>query len=313
MKEKNIFTLTSAYRDDFRVRGYEFGSGEKSACIVGSFRGNEIQQMFCCSQLVSRLKKLEEEGRIEENRSILVIPCANNYSMNIEKRFWGTDNTDINRMFPGYNLGETTQRIADAVFKAVQDYEHGIQFASFYIPGNFMPHVRMMKTGYENTDLAQEFGLPYIVLRMPMKYDSTTLNYNWQIWETNAFSVYTNHTGSIDTDSMEQVVQAVLRFLEARGIIRFSGSGMDTEEAVPSTLVSSGDLIPVLSHEAGIFYPYAGVNQKVSCGEKMACILDPYDSSVKEEIAAPFDGTVFFRQNKALAQSNSVLFRVIRG
>ena len=35
--------------------------------------------------------------------------------MNIGKRFWSADNTDINRMFPGYNLGETTQRIAAGV------------------------------------------------------------------------------------------------------------------------------------------------------------------------------------------------------
>ena len=33
---------------------------------------------------------------------ILIIPSVNHSSMNISKRFWATDNTDINRMFPGY-------------------------------------------------------------------------------------------------------------------------------------------------------------------------------------------------------------------
>lgn len=41
--------------------------------------------------------------------------------MNIKKRFWPTDNTDINRMFPGYDLGETTQRIAAGVFEVIKD------------------------------------------------------------------------------------------------------------------------------------------------------------------------------------------------
>ena len=32
-------------------------------CIVGSIHGNEIQQLYTCSQLVKRLKKLEEETK----------------------------------------------------------------------------------------------------------------------------------------------------------------------------------------------------------------------------------------------------------
>lgn len=113
MKKKIIYEIKSLYRDDFRVTGYEFGKGKKSVCIVGSIRGNEIQQLYTCSQLVKRLKKMEEEGKIKKGHKILVIPSVNPYSMNIKKRFWPTDNTDINRMFPGYELGETTQRIAE--------------------------------------------------------------------------------------------------------------------------------------------------------------------------------------------------------
>ena len=51
MKKDIIFSLSSPYRDDFRVTGYRFGKGEKSCCIIGSLRGNEIQQLYMCSQL----------------------------------------------------------------------------------------------------------------------------------------------------------------------------------------------------------------------------------------------------------------------
>ena len=33
-------------------------------------------------------------------------------------------------------------------------------------------------------DIARQFGLPYVVLRKVRPYDTTTLNYNWKIWET---------------------------------------------------------------------------------------------------------------------------------
>ena len=50
--------------------------------------------------------------------------------------------------------------------------------------GNFIPHVRMMDCDYSSVDIARQFGLPYVVLRKVRPYDTTTLNYNWKIWET---------------------------------------------------------------------------------------------------------------------------------
>ena len=48
MKKDIIYNLSSPYRDDFRVTGYRFGKGGKSCCIIGSIRGNEIQQLYMC-------------------------------------------------------------------------------------------------------------------------------------------------------------------------------------------------------------------------------------------------------------------------
>ena len=73
-------------------------------------------------------------------------------------------------------------------------HQQTIHFASFYLPGDFVPHVRIMNTGYQTASLGNLFGLPYVVMRKPEPIDTTTLNYNWQIWETNAFSVYTKET-----------------------------------------------------------------------------------------------------------------------
>ena len=149
-----------------------------------------------------------------------MIPSLNPYSMNIKKRFWPTDNTDINRMFPGYDLGETTQRIADGVFREIEDYQFGIQFTSFYMPGNFVPHIRLMDEGYSRIETAMKFGLPYVVVRRVRPYDTTTLNYNWQVWDTQAFSLYTTATEQIDQNGAGQAVLAVMNFLSAQGIIR---------------------------------------------------------------------------------------------
>ena len=62
MQKKIIYELNALYREPMRVVGYAFGDGEKSVCVVGSMRGNEVQQMYVCSQLVKALKTLEEKG-----------------------------------------------------------------------------------------------------------------------------------------------------------------------------------------------------------------------------------------------------------
>lgn len=306
MKKKIVYEIKSLYRDNFRVTGYEFGEGKKSVCVVGNTRGNEVQQLYVCSQLVKRLKKMEEEGKIREGHKILVIPSINPYSMNIQKRFWTTDNTDINRMFPGYDLGETTQRIAAGVFEVVKEYEYGMQLASFYMPGKFTPHIRMMKAGFENTELAKKFGMPYVVLRNIRPYDTTTLNYNWQIWETHGFSIYTTTTASIDKESAGMAVRSILTFLNKEGIAEYHG-----HDGYISQVVEDTDMVSVRTRSAGIFESAVRVGAEVGKGQVLARILDPYEGEVKEVLKSPVDGIVFFEHDAPLTYANTAVYKLV--
>ena len=306
MKEDVIYSFKGLYRDDFRVRGYSFGEGEKSVCILGSLRGNEYQQMYVCSLLINELKKIERNGKFIKDRSVMVIPCGNPYSVNIKKRFWSIDNTDINRMFPGYDKGETTQRIAAGIFDKIKDYKYGIQFASFYMPGHFVPQVRMMKTGNENTELARKFGLPFVVLHNPRPFDTATLNYNWQIWETNAFSVYTTSTSAIDKKEAYNGMRAVLNFMAKNGIIDYY-----RDEGYISRVVKSTDFKAVRSHTAGFFEPLVCAGDRIEKGQKLAKITDPMTAEVKEILSSDIEGVVAFMHNETLCYQNTAVIKVI--
>lgn len=306
MVRETLFEFKGLYRDDFRVTGYRFGKGEKTACIVGNTRGNEVQQLYTCSQVIKRLKELEAEGKIKEGKEILVIPSLNPYSMNIKKRFFPTDNTDINRMFPGYELGETTQRIAARAFDIMKEYVYGIQFASFYMPGAFIPHVRMMKTGFENVEMAKEFGFPYIVLRNPRPYDTTTLNYNWQIWETQAFSIYTTNTEKVDKDSAKLAVKGILNFLAKEGVVEYAG-----HDGYISQVVDDKDLISVRTRQAGFFECCVGVNEEVQKGQLLAHIVDTYEGEVKDSLYAPEDGIVLFVHDDPMTYEDTAVIKLI--
>lgn len=307
MKTETIYSLSGLYRDDFRITGYRFGKGERCCCIIGSLRGDEIQQLYMCGQLVRILSGLEKKGDISFDREVLVIPSLNNFSTNIGRRFWCLDNTDINRMFPGDPDGETTQRIAAGVFEEIRQYKYGVQFASFYIPGVFIPHVRMMKTCKENTSLANLFGLPFVILRTPSAMDKSTLNYNWQFSGTAAFSVYTNATETIDESSAELGVSAVLRFLSRMGIIKYKCHG-----GYMGTIIDEDDMMNVKSGAAGIYRELCRVGGEVSRGDVLAQVVHPYEGTVEHEIKAPADGIIFFAHKSPLVTQNSLAFKMIK-
>lgn len=307
MKIETLFKMNSPYRDEFRIRGYWFGEGEKTVAIVGAMRGDEIQQQYIASKVVAALSRIEQNGGIAKGKSVLVIPSCNPFSMNVSRRFWAMDGTDINRMFPGYDKGETTQRIADAIFQHLQSFEYGMQLASFYMPGDFVPHVRMLKTGYEDIEGAKLFGMPFVTIRKPLPFDTTLLNYNWQIWSTRAYSLYAGQTNSIEDETGAQTVNAILRFLGKTGVISYRVRTAGYE----SVLIDESDLVNIIADDAGMFFRNRSAGSSVATGEKLGEILDPYEGSVRKEIFAPVGGTVFFAHNKPLALEHSIIFRIL--
>lgn len=306
MRIETLYKMSSPYRDEFRIKGYWFGSGERTVAIVGAMRGDEIQQQYICSRIVALMKDMEAKGKIHEDKSVLIIPSCNPFSMNVSSRFWTMDGTDINRMFPGYDQGETTQRIADAIFQQLTGFKYGMQMASFYVPGDFVPHVRMLKTGYEDVEGAMLFGMPFVTIRKPLPFDTTLLNYNWQIWDTRAYSIYAGQTNSVEDTSSAMTIGAILRFLSKVGVLDHKVRTAGYE----SILIDEGDLINISAHEAGIFFRMVNAGASVAAGQKLGEILDPYDSSAREEFIAPVAGTIFFAHNKPLALEHSLIFRI---
>jgi hypothetical protein len=306
MRIETIFEMTSPCRDNFRIKGYRFGEGKKTLAIVGAMRGDEVQQQYICSQLVSRLTLIEQRGGIAKDKSILVIPSCNPFSMNVGHRFWAMDNTDINRMFPGYDQGETTQRIAAAIFSALNGYQYGIQLASYYVPGDFIPHVRMLKTGYEDLETARLFGMKYVTTCKARPFDTTLLNYNWQLWSTKAFSVYAGKTNQIDVNSSSETLDAIFRMMKRTGIINYGSLGA----AYESIVIDESSLVHIKARHAGIFCRLVDAGSRVSPGQSLAHIIDPYNGQILNDIKATAEGTVFFAHHRPVVFQNALLFMI---
>ena len=114
-------------------------------------------------------------------------------------------------MFPGYDAGETTQRIAAGVFEEIKDYEYGMQFASFYMPGYFLPHIRMMQTGFEDIATAKEFGIDDSTNYAQLVTDKNAfpLVEGTLIWKRSEVGYKDNEKTIIDSTSADYIVKGV--------------------------------------------------------------------------------------------------------
>ena len=308
MNKEIIYSMNTAYRGEYEIQGFSYGSGDKAACIVGAMRGNEFQQLYISSLLAKKLGELEARGAIVSAKKILLIPSINYSSFNVGKKYWITDNSHINRSFPGNPEGQATSRIAAAVMEKVTGYAYGIQFASFYMDGEFIPHVRMIETGKQSNSLASQFGMPYVLTAEPRSYDKATLNYNWQMRGTEAFSVYSGVTDTINGESANQAVSSVLRFLTRMGVIRYN-----CHAGYISTIMDEEDLLSIRSeHAAGFFKKLVQPGDEVVRGDIIANIINPMTGENTTDIYAPTDGIIFYCQNSPMIYQNSVIFKMIR-
>jgi len=306
MKKDVIFTVQSYFRDDMNIMGYRFGKGEKSCVVLGALRGDEVQQLYVCARLVAFLREVERDGGIMPGKSVMVVPTAIGLSMNTGSRLWAPENMDINRRFPGDAQGATTERIAAALFDKLKAYKYGVQLTSFYQPGSFVPHVRMMETGRQNPELGCEFGLPYVYVRTPRLSDQTTLNYCWQMAGTQAYSLYAGKTQEIDEAAAEQTLRAIIRFLNGRGVIR-----SDMTPGQKSAVITNDDIMTVSSKSAGLLRRVKHAGAHVRRGEQLAFVINPQDGAVREVLKTPATGMLFFMQDGPFVSENSPVFQIL--
>ena len=157
--------------------------------------------------------------------------------------------------------------------------------------------------------------MPVTLLREPSTFDTTTLNYNWQVWDTHAFSVFSKETGSIDAASAREVEDGIVRFLVRIGAASeeaLATCNVPGESLAASAQVTEAELRDVRAeHAGGFFVPCVAPGDAVASGQELAVVLDTFDRSVKERLVSPIAGQVFFSRSAPLVNQYSIAFKLI--
>lgn len=306
MKRFDIVTLESPNRAPLRIEGFLFGEENAKApsvAIVGAMNGDQINQLYVASALVEYLRVKEEEGKIIGK--ILVIPAVNAYALNMGERNWPLDKTDINTMFPGYDQGETTQRIAARLFETLKGYDYGIVLEGRRDQGMCLPYVKLIKSGYEDVESVKDLGLGFVHYREHEPIETVMLQYNWQLWETKACSIVFGKNGAIDQDASDEVHTALVRFLSKRGMINFT-----IFEGSVSNIIDPHRITILKASRAGIFISTARCGAHVKKGETIGKIIDALSGEKLEKMISPCEGIVTCQYSHPLIFQNSIAFRI---
>jgi len=308
VKKIEILRIESLSRAPLVVEGYLFEGSDSTApkvAIVGALEGDCILPLYCASTLVNFFRNKIDKEKIKGD--ILIIPSINHYALNIGKRFWPLDNTDLNMMFPGYEHGETTQRIAKKVFDAINGYDYGIILERRADPAICLPYIKLYKSGYEDLKAAKRFGFKMIHHRTMKSIDTVTLQYNWQLWGTKAFSVICPHENQVDKKLASQINQAIIRFMDKSKIIDYH-----IFNGYESTVINRDTIEVIKAAKSGIFIAKELPGNYVSKNQVIGEVVHSLEGDVIHQFLAPCNGMITCYYSNSLIYENAVAFRIAR-
>ena len=308
MEKIEVLRIESLSRAPLVIEGYLFKGTNKKApkvAIVGAMEGESILPLYCASTMVNFFKNKIDKAKIKGD--VLIIPSINHYALNIGKRFWPLDNTDINMMFPGYELGETTQRIAKKVFDAISGYDFGIILERRPDPATCLPYIKLYKSGYEDLVSAKKFGFKMIHHRTMKSIDTVTLQYNWQLWGTKAFSIMCPSDNQVDKKIASQINQAMIRFMDKTKIINYH-----IFNGYESTVIDRSSIDVVKSPRSGIFISKELPGNYVSKDQVIGEIVHSLEGDIIHQFLAPCNGMITCFYSNSLIYEHAVAFRIAK-
>ena len=310
MSLKQLLVLQSPVGGSFSIPYHEFGPKERPArlALVAGLGGNELNGVFVLSRLVALLNDLSTRGEITLHERVLILPAVNLAGLDARSRQWPFDQTDLNRMFPGSEDGETCQRIAAAVLELTSDAYYRIDLHSSNQDIEELPQVRLYEPNDDERASACLFGLPAVVERPLNSLFRATLAYAWRQYGGENFLIQAGQAGQLQTHHCEVLFRALVAFLDRTGIA--SGLHLSDDED-DLHYFGSDQAFALLASEAGLFVSRLEVGRWVQAGERLGHIYDGLHGHVRAEVLAPVSGLLITLRRQPLIYQGDLVVRIL--
>jgi len=308
---RTLLRMRAPLREPFEVPYHDIGAdlGDPVVALVGGIHGNELNGVFVLSRLASYLERVAS-GQMQGQRllgRVVVIPAVNIFGLNNCSRRWPFDGTDINRMFPGYDQGETTQRIANAVVEATRGAHYRVDIHSSNLDFEELPQVRLYDPTRDEREAARQMRLPAVIERRPDKVFTATLGHAWRSYGGVNLVIQAGRAGSLQLEHCSTVFRGLVDFMAQVGVVdgfELGEPDYDRHEfAVAQT-------VPLVSEDAGFFVSNHQVGAWVETGMPIGNVFDPFDGAERAVVRAPASGLLSGIRRQPLLYQGDLVARV---
>jgi len=310
---RNLLCMTAPVREGFDIPCHEIGpkAQHPAVALVSGLHGDEINGVFVLSRLADFLNSVEA-GKFPDlklTRRVLIIPAVNVLGINLRTRTWPFDKSDINRMFPGSTIGETTQRIAYAVLEATKRAELRIDLHTASTDFEEVPQVRLHGPTAEERETARLFGLQAVMERSLSPVFTTTLMASWKVWPGQSFVLRVGQGGTVQLDHCQRVFRSMVSFLGRVGVLEGVQMAAEDEEVC---YFDKSSAFRVYAEKAGTFVSDRAVGRWVRAGQELGYIYDSFGGNVIEKVVSPVAGLLTGIRRHPLLFEGDLIVRVNR-
>lgn len=311
MTTPTLLQMTAPLREGFDIPYHDLGPRERPprVALVAGLHGNELNGVFVLSRLAAFLRDLADglrPGQTLEER-VLVIPAVNVLGVNLHSRVWPFDKIDINRVFPGLEGGETTQRIAAALLKLTRSAYYRVDIHSSNPDIEELPHVRLYEPNDDERASACLFGLPAVIERPLNRIFSTTLAHAWRAHGGENFVLQAGKAGDLQPRHCEELFRALVAFLQRSGVI----GGLElSDEEEDLHYFGLRQTYALLSEQAGFFVCRLEVGRWVQAGQLVGHIYDGFTGDIRADVITPVAGLVSSLRRQPLLFEGDMIMRI---
>ncbi len=306
-----LLQMTAPLREDFDIPYHDLGPTDDPprAALVAGIHGNELNGVFVLSRLASFLADIARGSQPGQRllKRVVIIPAVNVLGINLRSRVWPFDKTDINRMFPGYDAGETTQRIAWAVLEATRAAYYRIDVHSSNTEFEELPQVRLYEPSEQERENAILFGLPAVIERAMNTVFTSTIGHAWRWNEGENFVIQAGQAGDLQLHHCERLFFSLIAFLQRTGILETTSLSEEEEDC---QYFSLNQTFPVISQNAGLFVSRLEVGRWVRSGELIGFLYDAFHGHIRAEIKAPVPGLISGIRRQPLLCEGDLVARI---
>ena len=312
MKEE-ILNIPTPFGEPLTLYKNRWGlEGGDTLSIVSGLQGDRLNGLMVASRLSRFLNDVEagKETGYQIRGTIQIFPVVNYKAWESGNPVWQFDSQDVDLTFPGMEVGELTETICNTLIRHTAESDYGIILQTGEKHYEDAVHIKLVDPNRKRRNLARSLG-PHIGREVAESSSSImNLAQQWDLMGLHPFILSAGKPQTYHPQHCDLLLEGIVHFMQAEGFLRHNHEKPSQREMV---FFDAKNECPVLTREAGLFYPESVLGTAVEKGSKLGEVRDLYQGLVLEEVHAPEDGYVVTLRDHPMVHQKELAAVLLRG